>query len=538
MIKFLVKKIDSVTAAAFLVAVSSLLSRLLGLLRDRVLAGQFGAGHELDVYYAAFRVPDLVFNLLVLGALSAGFIPVFTGLIKDNQGKLSAEANRLISNLGNLLLLALSLVSLVGAIFAPQLMKLITPGFSADKIEATAMLARIMFLSPILLGFSSLMGGVLQSYKKFFVYSLSPIFYNLGIIVGAVYLAPRYGVIGLAYGVVVGALLHCLVQLSAVIGMGWRWQPLFDWRDRLIGGIFKMTVARTLGLASSQLNLLATTVIASTLAEGSLSIFNLANNLQSFPVGIFGISFAIAVFPVFSVDAFNRKKLVEHFSKTLRQVLFFMIPLTGLFIALRAQIVRAALGSGRFNWTDTTLTMDTLAMFAISFFAQAAIPLLTRMFYARHDSKTPFFVGLTADTLNIAGAWWLGHAIGVRGLALSFSITSVLNLMMLWLVLRSELKSLDEGRIVSSLLKMSAATLTALVFVQGAKSVMVRLVDLDKFVGIALHGAVSAVVGLAVYLLVVWILKSEEFYYFRDAISRRLNFKTAPDEDQGEVRGI
>ncbi|HNW55810.1 MAG TPA: murein biosynthesis integral membrane protein MurJ, partial [bacterium] len=317
--------IDSVGWAAIVIGLSSFISRFLGVFRDRILAGQFGAGDELDAYYAAFRVPDLIYNLLVLGALSAGFIPLFVSILNNEKDVEKKEAWRFANLVANSLLIILVILGVIGVIFAPQLLHLLTPGFSPEKLEQTVQLSRLMFLSPILLGLSGVAGGILQSFKSFFAYSLSPIFYNLGIIAGALFLAPKFGLIGLAWGVVIGAALHLLVQIPTLKHFGYKWQPIVDWRDSQLKKIGKIMVPRTLGLAVGQLNLLSMTVLASGLASGSLAIFNLANNLQSFPVGIFGLSLAVAAFPTMSALVNQPDKLRDSLTKTIRQALFLLI---------------------------------------------------------------------------------------------------------------------------------------------------------------------------------------------------------------------
>ena len=533
------QKIDSVAVAAFLVAMSSLVSRLLGVFRDRILAGQFGAGDELDIYYAAFRIPDLIFNLVVLGALSAGFIPIFTALIGDEEKpEHQKEAWHLTNNVINIIGVGLIAVGVLGFIMAPWLIHWITPGFTGQKLASTVTMSRIMFLSPLLLGLSSIIGGVLQSYKRFFTYSLSPIFYNFGIIIGALYLVKQFGIYGLAWGVVLGSFLHLVVQLPVVFSLGFRYHWTFGWKEKNVGAIFRMMTGRTASLVVNQLNLVANTVIASLLVGGTLTIFNLANNLQAFPVGVFGISFAIAVFPTLAVHAFNRKKLVEVFSQTFRRIMFFIVPATGLFFALRAQLVRAALGSGRFTWEDTNLTIATLGAFIVSFFAQAAIPLLSRMYYARHDSKTPFYIGLSSMIFDIGLAWFLGHRYGVVGLAAAFSVSSILNFLWLWLNLRREVGSLDELPILKAMAKFSGATILALIVVQIIKDWIEPMVNLDRFWGVLTQGGVAGFAGLIVYLLFCWLFKSEEMEDFSRSLARRLPFKKVKPDDQGEARGI
>ena len=299
------RQINSITVAAALVALSSLVSRFLGIVRDRILAGQFGAGTTLDIYYAAFRIPDLIFNILVLGALSAGFIPIFTTLIKDHKSHQSGEpqgdnqaAWSLANNVLNILVAGLAGLSLIGIIFAPILTRLITPGFDEAGQSLTTALTRIMFLSPLFLGISGIFGGILQSFKRFVIYSLAPIFYNLGIIIGALYFVELWGINGLAWGVVLGAGLHMAIQIPAIYHLGFRYRWQIRWQEINTRKIWRMMVPRTLSLAISQINLVVITIIASTLSSGSLAVFNFANNLQCFPIGILGISFAIAAFAV------------------------------------------------------------------------------------------------------------------------------------------------------------------------------------------------------------------------------------------------
>jgi putative peptidoglycan lipid II flippase len=538
--------INSITIAALLVAVSSLMSRLLGLFRDRILASEFGAGDTLDIYYAAFRIPDLIFNLLVLGALSAGFIPIITCLIKDHECRArtdfsvspNKEAWTLASNVVNLLSLMLIVLSVIGIFLAPYFMKLLTPGFDPAKQAMTVALTRIMFLSPIFLGISSVLGGILQSFKRFFIYSLSPIMYNVGIIIGVLYLAPRLGAYGLAWGVVLGAFLHMIVQVPAVMALGYRYAPVIDWHGKNIRTIGVMMFPRTMSLAISQINLLVITVVASTLASGSLAIFNFANNLQSFPVGLFGISYAIAAFPTLAAVAFKREELVARFSETFRNILFFIVPATILLISLRAQITRVILGTGQFDWHDTVLTIDALGFFAISLFAQATLPLMVRVFYARHDAKTPFFVGLTSAVANVIIALYLSRRFGVAGLALAFSLVNILYFILLWIALKLEIKYLDEKRIILSVSRFTAGAVAAALTMQGAKLAVWPLINMTKFWGVLAQGLGAGIAGLAAYLIVCALLKSEEFYAFWSAVKRRWPWRKIETGDQGEARGI
>lgn len=542
MIKKLLCKIDSISIAALMVALSSLLSRFLGIFRDRILGAEFGLGETLDIYFAAFRIPDLIFNLIVLGALSAGFIPIFSQLIRKTSDKLNHNkeawevANIIISILG----FSLIILSGLGIILAPYLMKIITPGFGPEQQALAANITRIMFLSPIFLGISSILGGILQSYKRFFVYSLAPIVYNIGIIFGALFLAPIWGIYGLAYGVVIGAFLHMMIQVPTIFRLGYRHKFNFNYKNNNVLKIATMMVPRTLSLAVGQFNLLVITVIASTLSVGSLSVFNYANNLQIFPVSIFGISFAIAAFPTLSALAFDKKKLVYNFSSTFRKILFFIVPSTVLLLTLKAQIVRVVFGSGQFDWQDTLLTINTLEFFILSLFAQATIPLLVRMFYVRHNSSTPFFVGLFSAVINVFLSFYLANKMGVAGLALAFSISSIINFILLWIVLRLEIGSMDEFRILLSTIKFSIAAMATGFTVQIIKGLVVDfgLVDMNKFLGVFTQGFLAGFSGIIVYIIFSYLLRSEELFDFYFSIKRRIHGKKITTGDRGEARGI
>jgi len=547
--KLFSSKINSITAAAVIVAGASLASRFLGIFRDRILAGEFGAGNTLDIYYAAFRIPDLVYNLIVLGALSAGFIPVFTSLCQKNSvikkifhagERCENEAWYVANAVINLLGAALIILAAIFIFFAPQLTTLMTPGFPLDKQSLTVSLTRVMFLSPILLGLSSVFGGILQSFKRFFVYSLAPIIYNIGIIIGALYFVPIWGIYGLAYGVVLGAAMHLLIQLPLAVSLGYRYRPVLDLKNSQVREIIKMMLPRTLSLAITQINLVVVTVVASTLAAGSLAVFNLANNLQSFPIGIFGISFAVAAFPTLSELAEDKPALIKNFSKILRQIIFFILPATVFILTLRVQIIRLILGSGRFDWQDTILTMDTLTFFSLSLFAQSILPLLARMFYARKNSRTPFWAGLVAAILNIALCFYFAPRLGIAGLALAFSLSSIVNFILLWLILKVELGDLDEWNILYSTLKISLASVAAGLAVQAMKLIVgsSAVIDMQRFWGIFTQAAVSGIFGLAIFIIICWLLRSEEAVSLIRSLRAKSKREVVATDDAGEARGI
>ncbi len=510
---------NTVTGGAVLIAFFSLLAKIFALFRERLIAATFGASQLSDIYYAAFRLPDFIFNTLVLGALTSAFIPIFQKVWLQDKPRGLKLANSVINFF---LLLILGLV-IIAFIWAPQIIPLITPGFDAWALEQTINLSRIMLLATIFFVLSNILGGILNSWKKFFSFSLAASFYNLGIIIGIVFFYPHIGLSGLAWGVVIGAAMHGLVQLPEAIKSGWRYKLVLQW-DSNLRQILKLMIPRTIGLAAGQINLVAVTMIGSTLTAGSIAIFNLANNLQSLPVSLFAVSLAVAVFPTFAqaVNEKNPDLFTKNFTSSLRRILFLLIPLSVLLVVLRAQVVRVILGSGNFNWDNTYYTAQTLGWFSISIFAQGLIPLLARAFYAQADTKTPTIVGIICIVLNIFLSWGLAKntTLGVMGLAIAFSITSILNMFALYIILHYRLSHINDNVIVASLLKISFNSLVAGVVAYATLNVLAPLVDMHTFLGIFTQGLVAGCLGLLTYLILSIVLKLEEVQSVKNILKR------------------
>jgi putative peptidoglycan lipid II flippase len=529
MLKMLSGQSKSITGAAIIISGATLVSRLVGLVRDRIFAHYFGAGPIMDAYYAAFKIPDLIYNLLIVGALSAAFIPTFTKLF--NSGENKSAAWKLANNVLNITAISLATLSVLGIIFTPKLTPLIAPGFSAASKQLVINFTRIMFGSTFLLGLSMVIGGILQSLRAFFLYSLAPIFYNIGIIIGAVALVPLWGINGLAWGVVLGAFLHFSLQTYSAYANGYRWTWYLNWKDKETRLIGKLMIPRTLGLAISQLNLVIITVLASLLPAGSVAIFNFANNLQAVPIGIIGIPFALAVFPALSMAASenNLEEFVKNLSATIRQILFLIIPLSIILMLLRAQVVRVVLGTGKFDWAATINTADTLALFALSLFAQALIPVIARAFYAMANTKTPFVVGVISELASIIASLMLMKSLGVAGLALAFSFGSILNFIILTFVLKNTLGQIDGEKIFSSFIRMVLAAIPMALVIQSVKYPLAEILDQTRFWGILGQGAVASIIGLAIYLLICYLLKVPELLQIKNSLARRwLQTKNLP----------
>ena len=464
----------TVTFAAFLLAVSGLISRLLGLFRDRLLAGRFGAGQELDIYFAAFRIPDFVYGVVIVGGITAAFLPVFSEYFEKSP-KIAVE---LTNNVLNCFLILLILVCGFLAIFTPFIIDFIAPGFSAQSKVLTVTLTRIMFLSPIFFGLSSIFSGILQYFNRFLTYAIAPILYNLGIIFGILFLVPIFGVFGLAYGVILGSFLHLLVQIPAAKISGFKYRAVFNFHYPGLKKIFKLMIPRTIATAATNLNLIIITAIASTLTVGSITIFNFSNNLQSLPIGVIGASFAVAIFPTLSRAwaGNNKEEFFKNFSTVFRQILFLIIPVSIFIFLFRTQIIeiivgigRYILGISRFGASEINLAAFCLGIFSFSLFAQSLIPLISRAFFSLQDTKTPTLIAVFSFASNILLAfsfvWLLSFPnlfssfvennlhfqqvenMPVIGLPLAFSISAIIQFILLHYALKKRIKkTLQNGK--------------------------------------------------------------------------------------------
>lgn len=386
------REISGLHEAAYLLGFFALLSQLLGFLRDRLLAGEFGAGAALDAYYAAFRIPDFIF---IVGA-SAVSLSVLIPFLSRKMEEGKEEARAFLDSIFTAFFLCIIAVS-AGAFFAaPFLAHFLFPGFS-ERIQAdTALLMRIMLLQPILLGLSNLFASVTQLSRRFLVYAVSPLLYNAGIIAGILFVYPKFGVAGLAWGVALGSFLHLLVQVPVIARQGLL--PGFTLRLRFseLREVLALSLPRTLALSAQNIAVLVLTAFGSFLGAGSVAVFNLAWNLQSVPLAIVGASYSLAAFPTLAGlwSSGARKKFLETVSASVRHILFWSLPAFVLFVVLRAQIVRTVLGAGAFDWADTRLTAAALALFAVSVAAQSLALLFTRAYYAAGRTKVPVGVSV------------------------------------------------------------------------------------------------------------------------------------------------
>ena len=532
-IPLLNREVSSIHAAALILGSAAFLSKLLGLLRDRLLAARFGAGDVLDVYYAAFQIPDLLFTIFLIGAASAAVLPVF--LAYDRKSPDGAQA--FIGNLLTVVSLAAALVVIASILAAPRLVAMVAPGFDAAKLALTVHLTRLMALNALFLSMAGILSSVLQARHRFFVFALPPVAYNLGIIGGILFLVPWLGVSGLAYGVLVGGLLQILVTIPALAAMGFRIRPAFDLGEPGLRRVVRSALPRVLAISMSQLTLVVLAAIASFFAAGSISTFKLASNLLYVPVGLFGVSYALAIFPKLSGATIDGRGefFREQVGVGIRQILFWALPFVVLFIVLRAHLVRVVLGSGTFDWADTRLVAALLAILSIAIISESLVPLVLRAFYALGRSREPLLWDIAGSVITILLAigftTWFGAEprvlatmarilrIGdlaspkILGVGAAFSLGSLLNALLLFLALR---RSIRERLRVSLRFDAAAASTFLGAAVLGGIAAHITLlpfpalVPTNTFLGIFIQGFVAGVAGLGVYALVLIWQKNPE----------------------------
>jgi len=532
--KLLNSKTKTITSSALLLGVFALISRLLGLLRDNLLANLFTKS-QTDIYFASFRIPDLVYGILITGGIVASFLPVFSEYLKKNK----KEAQILTANVLNCFFLCLIVLCSILAIFTPYFINFIVPGFTFEQKSQTITLTRILFLSPILLGMSAIFSGILQYFNLFFAYALAPILYNLGIIIGILFLVPIFGLKGLALGVILGAFFHLFIQVIPALKHGFKFIFSFNFSHPGLKKIFKLMIPRTIGSATWHINLIVITAIASTLASGSIRVFNFAQNLQGVAVGLVGIPFATAAFPSFAryFVQNEKEKFLGTFNKTFSRILFLIIPLSVLIFLLRAQIVRLILGTsilgrGLFDWWDTRLTAASLGIFSFSLFASCLIPLLSRAFFAQQDTKTPVKVALGSMGLNIFLSFFLVkilsypnlfrsvltnflklqgiEGIQVVGLSLALSLATVFQFFLLLLCLKRKIGGLVFGEIFQKFWKILTASIVMAISTYFILQISAAFLETREVLGLLSQVISASLIGIFTYFIFSLFLKLPE----------------------------
>jgi putative peptidoglycan lipid II flippase len=545
------KETNGLHQAAFLLASFALASQVLALVRDKLLAASFGAGPELDVYYAAFRVPDFIFvtvgSLVSLSVL----IPFIVKVHEDKE-----KAQKLSDSMATGFLILMACVTLLMFLVMPSVINLLFPGFGAEELSRTVALSRILLLSPLILGFSNLLGALSQATGRFFAYAASPVAYNAGIILGIVLLMPSLGITGVVIGVILGALLHVAVQVPSARATGI--MPRLrkpDWA--VVKDVGVLAVPRTIALSMTHVSVIFLLSIASGMAGGSIAVFTFAYNLQSVPLSIFGVSYSMAAFPVFSrlLSSGSREEFARKLAHSARHILFWTVPCTALLIILRAHVVRIVLGAGEFGWSDTRLTAALLAVFALSLAFQSLALLFIRALYAGGSTGKPFSVSLFSSFVTVTAAFmfsrafasdpgflaWFAEAFKLDGVAgaealalpLGFAVGSIADALLLWVLLARQGHRFT-AQVIAGFLPVLVASIGGALAAYGTLIITAPVFDLNTFWDVFFQGSLAAVIGAATFVLFGRLFSIPELHDVVSGFSRKLGLRrTAVSPDAG-----
>ena len=541
----LLNKEFAVNEAALILGAFAFLSQILGLFRDRALAHYLGPSTNLDVYYAAFRIPDFLYISIASLASVTILLPFLLERMDDPCDPTYIRARKFFSDVFTSFLVVIAFASVLIAIFMPRIAPIIAPGFGPESLDKLIEVSRIMLLSPILLGASNILGSVTQMFNKFFVYSLSPVFYNLGILLGIFFLYPTFGVNGLALGVVLGGLLHLGIQLPVLLSHTFfpKFSIHINWSD--IRSVVTLSLPRTLGLSLNNISILVLVAMISKLGDGAISMFTFSYNLQSVPIGIIGISYSVASFPTL-VRFFTTNEqtlFVDHILEASKKIIFWSLPIVFLFIVLRAQIVRVILGTGSFSWTDTRITAAALALFSISLVAQSLVHLFVRGYYAAGNTKKPLLINIFSALFTIiiahvlinifnshvAFRYFVENLMRVEGLdktqvlmlPLAYSLGTILNFTLLWHLFRKDFCKKATIKISRVFLQSFAGAFFMGFVAYKCLDIFDTIFSMETFWGILLQGLVSGVIGIAAGVLVLYLLKSQELRALTNSVSAK-----------------
>ena len=539
--RFFNREIQGLHQTAFLLASATIGAKILALLRDRLLASTFGAGKTLDIYYAAFRIPDFLYVFSLALVSTTVLIPIFL----EKKERSSKEALALMNSIWTFFFLVITVLAVAVYFTLPYLVRFVAPGFSAADTSTLINLSRILLLSPIFLGISNLLSSVVQSFKRFAVYALSGVLYNAGIIFGLVVFYPIFGERGIVSGVVLGAFLHLFVQLPVLVRL--KYLPFFTakiaWHD--IKKVFLLSLPRTLGLSLNEIMLTVITALASFMAAGSIAVFNFAINLNALPLGIIALSYSVAAFPDLAHKFLKdeKEKFMFMISSAVRHMVFWLLPASALFIVLRAQIVRVILGAGAFTWANTRLTAASLAILSFSLFAQGLILLLVRAFYAAGKTKIPLIVNIVSSFFTVSLALLLMYLSkvfpdtrvylenflrvgGVQGtsmliLPLAYSLGTVVNVFLLWSFFKKIFTDFC-GEVYRSFLEIIFVSViigsTSYIFL----GILDDVFDINTFLGVFMQGFLAGIFGLFSGFFTFKLLKNAEFQELALSLKNRL----------------
>ncbi len=515
-----------VAKAAGILMLSTISSRIFGYVRDIIIGTKFGQGSMTDAYLAAFSIPDFLYYLLVGGAVSAAFIPVFSSYVATGR---KDEGWRVASTIFNLVIPAMLIGTIGAAILAPAIVKnLLVPGFTQTYLDLTVTMTRIMLIQAFFMALNGISMGILNSYQRFLAPALASVMYNVAIIVFGVLLSPYLGIVGFAVGVAGGAIVQFLIQLMDLRKIGLVYQPVLDWRHPGVRRIVYLMIPVLLGFSMNQIGLFVQQNISSSLASGAITAVRWAQRIMQLPIGIFAITIAMAVFPTLTSHAARQemRHFKDSFSLGLRTIFFITVPSAVGLALLGKPLIRLMYQQGNFSAEHTQITAYTLSFFCLGLFAYGGVQLLNRVFYALQDTWKPVTVGASAMALNILLNFAFLGPLGTGGLALAYSLAGIVNLGVLMVLLRRKIGRIDGQRMLTSFIKtlgISAAMgLAAYGVCWGMET---YLVDVGTKIGQLIQVAAGLGTGVAVYVFLSLRMGMEEMDMVINVIGRRFRRK-------------
>ena len=514
----------NITKAAGIMSVATFISRVLGYVKDMILAVYFGATGLSDTFFVAFRIPNLLRELFAEGSMSSAFIPVLTEYQAKN-GK--DEAKRLVRITFTFIMIFVGLICLIGIIFAPSIVTAIAPGFlnMPEKFSLTVLLTRAMFPFLLFISLAALIMGALNSRRVFFIPALAPAMLNVSIIVTVISLASKMEqpIIAVAIGVALGGFVQFAFQIPSFLKNGYSLNPEYDFRHPGLKKMSILMLPATMGMAVAQINIFISTILASYLAAGSITYLYYSMRLVQFPVGIFGVAMGMAVLPTLSEHALkgDYDKLRDDFSFALRLLFFITIPAMAWLIALREPIVNILFQRGKFDYAATAGTADALLFYSIGIWAIVGVRIVTASFYSMQDTKTPIKILVVTVMTNIILSLILMRPLKHSGLALANALASTVNFLLLFYFLRKKLERLGAKRIIKSFLKIAFASIA-----MGIAGWFLLHGELWKESGRSMEkaGYLSGVIMLCsvLYFFISYLLKSEEMEYIVGLVRRKI----------------
>lgn len=532
----LLRQQTNILSAALVLMTTVILSQILGLFRQRLLAGIFGASDTLGVYLVSSKLPDFLFQLIIAGALSSAFIPVFSDLLHKGRGE---DANKMASTLMLFGFVFFGIVSIILFIFAPFFLQLINlgSGYPPNQMELMANLMRIIIFGQIIFLVATFFSAILQSYNHFFIPGIAAALYNLGIIVGIVLFSDKIGIYAPAVGVIIGAFAYTLFQIPLIRRVRFSFRPNFSLDTVGVKEVIKLIWPRTLSLFIFQIGTILTVSLISFLPSAGRNyvILDFAQTLAFAPIVLFGQTIAQAAFPVLSREKDRIELFRTTFLTSFNQMLYLVLPVSALFIILRIPIVRLIFGAARFDWQATVLTGRTLAFFSLAIFAQALIYLVYRAFYALHDTKTPLIVGTISTVIMLVlsfsfVSFWNANLqsyaasydsrlrlipVGVESIAFSYSVAAIFNLTVSLFFLNKRIHIFGSSSFWITQIKIFLSVL----FMGFAIYIPIKLLDQLVFdttrtINLLFLTGIASLIGLTIYLFLTWLLNVREASVF------------------------